>query len=277
MYIFSLEKLLKVISVYSSFKFVFVLFDISLAFVCVCVFFIIVSLSLWCRRDSFITHRAFCDALADESARSAMALNPLLSSYNRNNNNNNNSQDHQFCNNLALKRDFDNSSNSNNNNNNNHHLRVEIPPWLQPSSDHLMVGSGGQDENNDETVNPNPSSSSSRGCGASRRSVGVGVGTPNNPNPCELYQSSSHISATALLQKAAQMGATMSSTTTTSGSFPRPHNLLHVSTGSISHSNSTFSFSPFLFLFLIFFLTLHKPFLIYVKFYLLFIFLSQKK
>ena len=38
-----------------------------------------------CRRDSFITHRAFCDALAEESARNHRPPNPI----NGNNNNNN--------------------------------------------------------------------------------------------------------------------------------------------------------------------------------------------
>ncbi|XP_038898698.1 protein indeterminate-domain 7-like [Benincasa hispida] len=166
--------------------------------------------TLFSRRDSFITHRAFCDALADESARSAMALNPLLSSYNSNNNNN--SQEFLNNNNFALKRDF--------NNNNNNNLRAEIPPWLQPSDlrAEILMGSG-HEEHNHETLNPNPNPSG-HGCG------------PTSGLPPPAYQSCSpHISATALLQKAAQMGATMSSTTTTSGSMPRPHKLLHVSTG----------------------------------------------
>ncbi|KAJ7958366.1 Protein indeterminate-domain like [Quillaja saponaria] len=36
--------------------------------------------TLFSRRDSFITHRAFCDALAQESGRAITAMNPLLSS-----------------------------------------------------------------------------------------------------------------------------------------------------------------------------------------------------
>ncbi|XP_022154735.1 protein indeterminate-domain 11-like [Momordica charantia] len=168
--------------------------------------------TLFSRRDSFITHRAFCDALADESARSAMALNPLLSSYN----NNINPQDHPISNNIfSLKTDL----NNNNNNNNIMSAGEIIPPWLHPSAD--------QDQAQARTVNPNPnlnpSHNPSHGHGGGV-SVGVGYGQSNSS------VSSPHISATALLQKAAQMGATMSSTTTTSGSIPRPHNLLHVST-----------------------------------------------
>jgi len=36
-----------------------------------------VAVCFWCRRDSFITHRAFCDALAQESARFPSSLNPF--------------------------------------------------------------------------------------------------------------------------------------------------------------------------------------------------------
>lgn len=43
---------------------------IYLWLLCVCFNFCLFSLSLSCRRDSFITHRAFCDALAEESAKS---------------------------------------------------------------------------------------------------------------------------------------------------------------------------------------------------------------
>lgn len=37
--------------------------------------------TLFSRRDSFITHRAFCDALAEESARATIVANPLLPSH----------------------------------------------------------------------------------------------------------------------------------------------------------------------------------------------------
>lgn len=37
--------------------------------------------TIFSRRDSFITHRAFCDALAQESARAITAVNPLLHSH----------------------------------------------------------------------------------------------------------------------------------------------------------------------------------------------------
>ncbi|XP_028807045.1 protein indeterminate-domain 11 [Neltuma alba] len=37
--------------------------------------------TIFSRRDSFITHRAFCDALAQESARTITAVNPLLHSH----------------------------------------------------------------------------------------------------------------------------------------------------------------------------------------------------
>ena len=92
---------------------------------------------------------------------------------------------------LLFKRGFGGGDSSNNDDNN---LKTEIPSWLQ--SDEIFVGSTHQ------TLNPNPN---------------------GLVPPCV---SSPHISATALLQKAAQMGATMSS-----GSMGRTHEMVHVSTG----------------------------------------------
>ena len=134
-----------------------------------------------------------------------MALNPLISSYNNNNNN------------FVIKRDFSNGNN----------MRAEIPPWLHSNDlrGEIFIGSC-QDEHphqNHETLNPN-GHGHGHGCGAS-----IGLPPPSSYQ-CS-WVSSPHISATALLQKAAQMGATMSSTTTTSGSMQRPHKMVHVSTG----------------------------------------------
>ncbi|KAG6581850.1 Protein indeterminate-domain 7, partial [Cucurbita argyrosperma subsp. sororia] len=139
--------------------------------------------TLFSRRDSFITHRAFCDALAEESARAITTSNP--------NNNQNlpisssishlNFQNPLDINSFSLKKEHQQIPTTNN---------FNIPPWIgcpssrsSPLQDHqslIMI-------NNDQIMNPN--------------------------NPLHLIPSSSpspHMSATALLQKAAQMGATMS-------------------------------------------------------------------
>ncbi|KAE7999100.1 hypothetical protein FH972_003577 [Carpinus fangiana] len=176
--------------------------------------------TLFSRRDSFITHRAFCDALAEESAR-AITTNPILSSSQPGSSashhmNHFNPQDlHAF----SLKKEQQSSFS----------LRPEIPPWLGPPPPqhihhhHLSSSSSSpffstrldhqeftqqahhQDLTLHETPNPNPS-------------LGPTL-PPYHP------ASSPHMSATALLHKAAQMGATMSSKP---GSL-RPTHQTHVS------------------------------------------------
>ncbi|KAM3747336.1 hypothetical protein ACB098_05G027300 [Castanea mollissima] len=196
--------------------------------------------TLFSRRDSFITHRAFCDALAEESARAITTNNPLLSSQPGSSTphilnlpqHQYNPQDlHAF----TLKKEQQSFN-----------LRPEIPPWLsfpgppppQPldlssssssffstrldhPNHHQEFTQSHQDFSLHETPNPNPS-----------------LGPTLPP-----YQSvpSPHMSATALLQKAAQMGATMSNKTGSSsqGMMLRPTHQAHMSAASDSTNNTT--------------------------------------
>lgn len=191
----------------------------------------------WSRRDSFITHRAFCDALADETARAITGTNPILSSSSHHQpgivagaSSHVNLQIPQFnpqdFNAFSLKKEQQSYS-----------LRQEMPPWLvsqQPSilgsalpglgqppssshtvdrlsspsssiyntrlhQDHQFTQTTHQDlTRNDHPANPNPS-------------LGPTLSVPHTNYHQAMASAYPHMSATALLQKAAQMGATMSS------------------------------------------------------------------
>ncbi|KAK4427346.1 protein indeterminate-domain 7 [Sesamum alatum] len=216
--------------------------------------------TLFSRRDSFITHRAFCDALAEESARSITGNNiniPIQSSAISHHMNlqqvgsqfsNSGNQELQF----SVKKEQQNFS-----------LRPEIPPWLAcpptmgphpgpptpidltaPSSSSSLFQDFQQNQdfsqNHDhQNANPNPSSSTTT------TSLGPTTTLPppayhhHHPPPAA---ASPHISATALLQKAAQMGAKSSSQCPSpAGMFIRPHQA-HVSAGDSAHSATTGNF-----------------------------------
>lgn len=210
------------------------------------------------RRDSFITHRAFCDALAEESARATIngvgvggggVPNPLGSSSSTILSHlnlqtqllNNNPQDlHAF----SLKKEQQNFTTSG-------LIRPELPPWLasgptpidlSSSSNSILSTRLDQDHHfttqqthqdnltllHGTTPNPNPSLLS-------------GGGGPTLPP----YQPppSAHMSATALLQKAAQMGATMSGggankTTSSAAMMMRAHHQADHSSTNTNNSSS---------------------------------------
>ncbi|KAI5665451.1 hypothetical protein M9H77_15304 [Catharanthus roseus] len=189
--------------------------------------------TLFSRRDSFITHRAFCDALAEESART-ISGNPLLSSQSAiaMAPSSSSSSASQFI--FSMKKEQQTFN-----------LRPEIPPWLAcpnrnpnpnsgpgpgpPSMELTNSSSIFSTENQDLGIhhNPNPS-------------LGSGPTTlPPPPYHNNIPTTSSpYISATALLQKAAQMGSTSSSSPAAmlsrgGGGGGGPHQT-HVSTDSSS-------------------------------------------
>ncbi|KAL8122862.1 protein indeterminate-domain 12-like isoform X2 [Apium graveolens] len=156
--------------------------------------------TLFSRRDSFITHRAFCDALAEESAKSIATANihqPLLASK---------FQPHTFNTNLMT---FDNPH---------AHIMKQEP---QTFSTNPLINQ------QHYSVNPSPNPSLTEHGGPIHFLTGPGLmNTTTGGN-------SPHMSATALLQKAAQMGATMS---TSDSGMIMPHNQAHVT------SNTTTGF-----------------------------------
>ncbi|XP_024026361.1 protein indeterminate-domain 9 [Morus notabilis] len=229
--------------------------------------------TLFSRKDSFITHRAFCDALAEENARFGAVTTPNIPNFiNINHNSNNNPQ-------AAAARimphlspifppDFAAESPNNFGNATSDHgqIRPRVPLWLDSANSHhhqqlnsnaFMAGNStgllpqhdllqgaatvnlfGQPSSTTPWLNNNSgqlamSSSSSmlpRGLlkeedeeskginGANNNGVSETMSSLQHPSIQNLQQSPAHMSATALLQKAAQMGSTRSSCSAFNGS-----------------------------------------------------------
>ncbi|TYI26939.1 hypothetical protein ES332_A05G145300v1 [Gossypium tomentosum] len=202
--------------------------------------------TLFSRRDSFITHRAFCDALAVDSAR---AINPLLSPHQPGTAaaSHMNLQVPQFnphdikLQPFSLKKEQQSFT----------PLRPEIPPWLASQP---MLGAG---PGPPHPIDLSSSSSSIFSQRLDHQDLTL-HGTPSaNPSLVPTLPPyhhtalpSPHMSATALLQKAAHMGATMSRKSgsssvpstvaaAASASLMRPHQQTHVSADSAGTNNNT--------------------------------------
>ncbi|XP_048228013.1 protein indeterminate-domain 7 isoform X2 [Ricinus communis] len=194
--------------------------------------------TLFSRRDSFITHRAFCDALAEESAR-AITLNPLLASQQQQPSS---SASHHMINLQSL------SSSVKREQDQNHHLfsprpdHHNVPPWLGEAA----VGPGPllpqQISNLSSQLIPS---------NLDRRHHPFLQHNENpSPNPNNLtlppyppHTASPHMSATALLQKAAQMGVTISkpspSPAAAAAVMLRPHQQAHMSVNTAGFSSTS--------------------------------------
>nr|GME12479.1 protein indeterminate-domain 7-like [Ipomoea batatas] len=145
--------------------------------------------TLFSRRDSFITHRAFCDALAEESARSS-SLTPLPNALFST------QPPPPLSATVTSLQTLHNLQATFN------HLRqpAEMPPWLACPP-------------------PLPPPPPLKATGPTQ--------FLENPNPSSLLVSPPHMSATALLQKAAQLGVTSNNTIASTGNLIRPHHHHH--------------------------------------------------
>lgn len=218
------------------------------------------------RRDSFITHRAFCDALAEESARanplvgvvgvgtvaSQLPPPPTSSSSSSLASHILNLQDHHHHhlqnNAFQLKKENQNFS----------VIRPEIPPWLAysgsgPPASSIFSTRLDQDfsqtthRHDQQDVNNNNMNMSQLLHHHHHNETNPNQNQNENPNPSHSHSvgptlpppayPSAHMSATALLQKAAQMGATI--TKTGSSSMIRTHHHTHVPTDNPSITNAS--------------------------------------
>nr|XP_016500153.1 PREDICTED: protein indeterminate-domain 7-like isoform X1 [Nicotiana tabacum] len=190
--------------------------------------------TLFSRRDSFITHRAFCDTLAVESARSAITGgNPIISfssqaagSTSTSHMNQLQFQTPQYVNNsheftaaaaFSMKKEQPNYDFN--------HLRhnTEIPQWLMSCQPFVGAGPG--------PPSSVPADFSSSVFQATRLNQEytqshqdlTSTDFHENPNP-NFGAVSPHISATALLQKAAELSATMSNKANSVSASSPAHN-----------------------------------------------------
>ncbi|KAK3194032.1 hypothetical protein Dsin_025342 [Dipteronia sinensis] len=175
--------------------------------------------TIFSRRDSFITHRAFCDALAEENNKVNQEL------MNNNNNNNmgssniqNQNMPHELISSSSMPlnttsigmSDFNATFDPKN-------PLKSLPQEMVPmpfKSMNIGGGGGGMFSSSSGTLFGGPrsnniSSSSSSLQLSSNSSSGFNY-LQDSKNGCQISGAAAHMSATALLQKAAQMGATAS-------------------------------------------------------------------
>ncbi|XP_027940348.1 zinc finger protein GAI-ASSOCIATED FACTOR 1-like [Vigna unguiculata] len=168
--------------------------------------------TLFSRRDSFITHRAFCDALAQESGR---AVNPhsLLSSQSQFRSHGLQLEAPPSSSSLVMKREQDLNL-----------LGQEIPSWLSSptvleqslrttldfSTPHHSLFHHDQNPNPITTTTTSSSSTTTPSFLPSFSSFHYSTTSP-------------HMSATALLQKASQIGVTVSAAAASQAMIVRPH------------------------------------------------------
>ncbi|KAH7517104.1 hypothetical protein FEM48_Zijuj09G0027000 [Ziziphus jujuba var. spinosa] len=168
--------------------------------------------TIFSRRDSFITHRAFCDALAEENNKVNQGLMSNMGS-----NLQNQMPDLIPSMPITTTTTPNTSINANNSEFNNYDPKnplKSLPQELVPMPFKSMNMTGGMFSSSSGSLFGGPrgiSSSSSSLQLSSNGSSGFNY-LQDGKNGCQLA-GSAHMSATALLQKAAQMGATASNST----------------------------------------------------------------
>ncbi|KAM3341100.1 zinc finger protein JACKDAW isoform X1 [Capsicum galapagoense] len=175
--------------------------------------------TLFSRKDSFITHRAFCDALAEESARITSVgttTNTLNFNHHQQQQPNLPIGTSQISTTFSL--DFTSMTTSNNNS---LHQKPRLSHWLNQANTNLFSSNSAglilPDHHHHMVQIPSPNMF-------------------NNTSSINAPMSSAPMSATALLQKAAQIGSTKS--TTTNCNFSNTFGVMNSSSSSSPSSNN---------------------------------------
>ncbi|XP_059296339.1 zinc finger protein JACKDAW-like [Lycium ferocissimum] len=205
--------------------------------------------TLFSRKDSFITHRAFCDALADETSRiTSVGVNNLNFP---NNHTLLNQQSNLHGGFTGFRPDFSSFSTGNNSL---HHqqqkprLSLWLDQQLQPSSNLFdssntngfqeMMQMPSQHVFGASSTAPNFSFSSPQGTSMTDQTLSS-LYSDSHQNIQLTKSSSTPMSATALLQKAAQMGSTKSNQSSTF--FSNNFSKLNTSSSTTSPNTPTFT------------------------------------
>ncbi|XP_041020564.1 zinc finger protein GAI-ASSOCIATED FACTOR 1-like [Juglans microcarpa x Juglans regia] len=189
--------------------------------------------TIFSRRDSFITHRAFCDALAEEN-------NKVNQELINNNGSNIQAQMPELMStmpmNMTTNTSINEASNFNNSDHKNQLKSLSKDPVLSMPSFKPMNMTGGMFSTSSGTLFGGPRTSSSSSLQlSSNSSTGAFHHLLESKKGCQIF-GSAHMSATALLQKAAQIGATASSSTINS---PMMHKSFAGSMAGHDHQHSS--------------------------------------
>ncbi|KAJ4979595.1 hypothetical protein NE237_010375 [Protea cynaroides] len=172
--------------------------------------------TLFSRKDSFITHRAFCDALAEESARITTVAEPPTNLNFRPDSIN---LPHGFGNRGGTDIPELNQGLFNNDGAEHHHQKPRLSLWMNHPHHHQMnMNMNPMDvaSNSNAFLNPTSTSLPELVQMASNNQHGpfveslASLYSSSSTNTGQQASSSAPMSATALLQKAAQMGSTRS-------------------------------------------------------------------
>ncbi|KAK7835693.1 protein indeterminate-domain 2 [Quercus suber] len=181
--------------------------------------------TIFSRKDSFVTHRAFCDALAEENNKVNQGL------MNNNIGSNLDTQMPELMSSMPINTTTNTSIRTSEFNNFDPKNPLKSLPQELVPIPFKSMNMGGLLSSSSGTLFVGPKTSSSSSLHLSSNSSSGLNYLQDNKNGCQI-SGSAHMSATALLQKAAQMGATASNNTINS---PMMQNSLVSASMAVNH------------------------------------------